>query len=75
MINHGFNKVKMADSSEIDLYAAFPERQGDFPAVILLQETFGIPEHLQCTLSLTLQLRNFLPAIQGRNECYNKEWK
>ncbi|HMG11298.1 MAG TPA: dienelactone hydrolase family protein [Mucilaginibacter sp.] len=37
----------MADSSEIDLYAAFPERQGDFPAVILLQETFGIPEHLR----------------------------
>jgi carboxymethylenebutenolidase len=46
MINHGFNKVKVADGSEIDLYAAFPDHRGDFPAVILLQEAFGISEHM-----------------------------
>jgi carboxymethylenebutenolidase len=47
MINHGFNKVKVADGSEIDLYAAFPDRRRNFPAVILLQETFGVSEHLR----------------------------
>ena len=47
MINHEFNKVKIADGSEIDLYAAFPDRCGNFPAVIILQETFGISEHLR----------------------------
>jgi carboxymethylenebutenolidase len=47
MINHKFNKVKVADGSEIDLYAAFPDRRGNFPAAILLQETFGISEHLR----------------------------
>jgi len=46
MINHEFNKIKVADGSEIDLYAAFPDRSGNFPAVIILQETFGISEHL-----------------------------
>jgi len=47
MINHEFNKVKIADGSEIDLYAAFPDRRGDFPAVIILQEVFGIPEPMR----------------------------
>jgi len=47
MINHEFNKVKVADGSEIDLYAAFPDRQGDFPAVIILQEAFGISEPMR----------------------------
>jgi carboxymethylenebutenolidase len=47
MINHEFNKVKITDGSEIDLYAAFPDRQGNFPAVIVLQETFGMSEHLR----------------------------
>jgi carboxymethylenebutenolidase len=47
MINHDFNKVKVADGSEIDLYAAFPDRCGNFPAVIVLQEAFGISDHLR----------------------------
>jgi carboxymethylenebutenolidase len=47
MINHEFNKVKVADGSEIDLYAAFPDHRGNFPAVIILQEAFGISEHLR----------------------------
>jgi carboxymethylenebutenolidase len=47
MTNHEFNKVKIADGSEIDLYAAFPDRRGNFPAVILLQEAFGISEYLR----------------------------
>jgi dienelactone hydrolase len=47
MINHEFNKVKVIDGSEIDLYAAFPDRRGNFPAVIILQEAYGISEHLR----------------------------
>jgi len=47
MTNHEFNKVKVADGSEIDLYAAFPDRRGNFPAVIILQEAFGILEHMR----------------------------
>ncbi len=47
MINHEFNKVKVADGSEINLYAAFPDRRGNFPALIILQEAFGISEPMR----------------------------
>ena len=45
--NHEFNTVPVADGSEMGLYVAFPEGQGSFPAIIVLQEGFGLTRHIR----------------------------
>jgi carboxymethylenebutenolidase len=47
MINHEFNTVPVADGSEIDIYVAFPEGPGDYPALFVLQEGFGVNHHIR----------------------------
>ena len=47
MINHEFNTVKVAGGTEIELYTAFPEGEGKFPALIVLQEAFGVNHHIR----------------------------
>jgi dienelactone hydrolase len=68
MNNHEFNKIKVADGSEIDLYAAFPTRRGSFPALIILQETFGISDHL-CAVAEAFRKKGYAvaaPDLYGR---------
>ncbi len=47
MKNHEFNTIQVADGSEMELYAAFPDGQGDYPAIIVLQEAFGVTRHIR----------------------------
>jgi carboxymethylenebutenolidase len=47
MKNHEFNTVQVTDGSEMELYAAFPQGPGDFPAIIVLQEAFGVTRHIR----------------------------
>lgn len=47
MTNHEFNTVAVADGTEMGLYVAFPEGQGSFPAIIVLQEGFGLTQHIR----------------------------
>jgi carboxymethylenebutenolidase len=47
MINHEFNTITVADGTEMELYAAFPEGNGPFPAIIVLQEAFGVNGHIR----------------------------
>ncbi|MGI4021684.1 MAG: dienelactone hydrolase family protein [Janthinobacterium lividum] len=47
MKNHEFNTIKTADGSEMELYFAFPDGQGPFPAIIVLQEAFGVTHHIR----------------------------
>ncbi len=47
MTNHEFNTTKVADGTEIDLYAAFPEGDGNFPALLVIQEAFGVNHHIR----------------------------
>jgi carboxymethylenebutenolidase len=47
MTNHEFNTAKVSDGTEIDLYAAFPEGEGNHPAIIVIQEAFGVNHHIR----------------------------
>jgi carboxymethylenebutenolidase len=47
MKNHEFNTIPVADGTEMGLYVAFPEGQGSFPAIIVLQEGFGLTQHIR----------------------------
>ena len=47
MNNHEFNTVKVADGTEIDLYVAVPEGEGNFPGLIVIQEAFGVNGHIR----------------------------
>lgn len=47
MKNHEFSTVTVEDGSEIELYTAIPEGNGPFPAIIVLQEAFGVNHHIR----------------------------
>ena len=47
MNNHTFNTIQIADGTEMDIYIAFPEGQGNYPAIIVLQEAFGVNHHIR----------------------------
>jgi len=47
MINHEFNTVPVSDSTEIDLYTAIPDGDGKSPAIIVIQEAFGVNGHIR----------------------------
>jgi carboxymethylenebutenolidase len=46
MINHEFNPIPAA-GGEMDVYLARPGDQGPWPAIILLQEAFGVNPHMR----------------------------
>jgi len=47
MNNHDFITLPVADDTEMDAYIAFPEGKEAFPAIILLQEAFGVNNHIR----------------------------
>ncbi len=47
MTNHAFTTVPVSDGTDIDLYVASPEGKGPFPAIIVLQEAFGVTGHIR----------------------------
>ena len=47
MNNHAFNTAAVGDGTEIDLYTAFPDSPGSYPALIILQEAFGVNHHIR----------------------------
>lgn len=47
MNNHSFNTALLADGTEMDLYTAFPEQQRKHPVIIVLQEAFGVNNHIR----------------------------
>lgn len=46
MTNHDFITLSVQDK-EMDAYIALPEGEGTFPAIILLQEAFGVTQHIR----------------------------
>jgi carboxymethylenebutenolidase len=47
MTNHDFITIPVADGTEMDCYVAFPEKKGPSPAVIVVQETYGVNAHIR----------------------------
>jgi carboxymethylenebutenolidase len=47
MINHEFTTISVSDGTEMELYVASPEGAGPFPAIIVLQEAFGVTGHIR----------------------------
>ncbi len=47
MINHEFNTISVGDGTDVALYVASPEGKGPFPAIIVLQEAFGVTGHIR----------------------------
>jgi carboxymethylenebutenolidase len=46
MTNHDFITLPV-DAAEMDAYIALPEGNGPFPAIIVLQEAFGVNHHIR----------------------------
>ena len=47
MINHEFNTVNVSDGSTVEVYTAFPVSDQKSPAIILIQEAFGVTGHIR----------------------------
>ena len=47
IINHSFNTIEIDDKTQMEIYVAFPEGHGPFPAIILFQEAFGVTAHIR----------------------------
>lgn len=47
MTNHDFITLTTGDGSPMDCYVAIPDGNGRFPAIILLQEAFGVNNHIR----------------------------
>lgn len=47
MNNHSFITLQVEDGTEMDAYIAFPAGEGLFPAIIVLQEAFGVNNHIR----------------------------
>jgi carboxymethylenebutenolidase len=47
MINKQFNPVPLADGSTMDIWVTYPEENGKYPAILLLQETFGVNAYIR----------------------------
>ncbi len=47
MINHDFITLNCSDGTSVDAYVAFPAQAGNHPALILLQEAFGVNHHIR----------------------------
>jgi len=46
MVNHGFITLPV-EKGEMDAYIALPEKSESFPAIIVLQEAFGVNDHIR----------------------------
>jgi carboxymethylenebutenolidase len=47
MINHDFITLNCSDGTSMDAYVACPAQAGNLPALILLQEAFGVNHHIR----------------------------
>ncbi|MDR3713836.1 MAG: dienelactone hydrolase family protein [Puia sp.] len=47
MTNHDFITIPVADGTEMDVYIAFPEKKGPSPAIIVIQEAYGVNSHIR----------------------------
>jgi carboxymethylenebutenolidase len=47
MNNHDFNSIQLSDGTAMDLYVAFPEDGDKHPAVLVIQEAFGVNQHIR----------------------------
>jgi carboxymethylenebutenolidase len=47
MNNHEFNTIQLADGTEMELYAAFPEGSENVPSLLVIQEAFGVNHHIR----------------------------
>lgn len=47
MLNHEFTTISVSDGTEMELYVAVPGGKGPFPAIIVLQEAFGVTGHIR----------------------------
>jgi len=47
MNNHSFNAVSLSDGSVMNVYAAFPDKGINQPVIIVLQEAFGVNNHIR----------------------------
>ena len=47
MTNHGFITLPVGDNPEMEAYVALPEDAGSYPAIIVLQEAFGVNGHIR----------------------------
>jgi len=47
MNNDEFVTLQVADGTEMDAYIAFPTGDGSFPGIIVLQEAFGVNNHIR----------------------------
>jgi carboxymethylenebutenolidase len=47
MNNHDFNTIELADGTPMDLFVAFPDAVNNYPAIIVLQEAFGVNHHIR----------------------------
>lgn len=47
MNNHEFNTLATVGGSPLDAYVAFPEGPGPHPALLVLQEAFGVNPHIR----------------------------
>jgi len=47
MTNHDFVTIPVGDNTEMEAYVSVPDGNGSYPAVILLQEAFGVNGHIR----------------------------
>jgi carboxymethylenebutenolidase len=47
MINHDFITLPVSDSTDMDVYLAIPDGNDVHPAIIVLQEAFGVNAHIR----------------------------
>src|SRR5665647_440323 len=47
MNNHDFIRIRVSDDTVMDAYVAFPEGNETYPAMIVLQEAFGVNSHIR----------------------------
>ncbi|WP_210486111.1 dienelactone hydrolase family protein [Rufibacter aurantiacus] len=47
MTNHDFITLQVADGTPMEAYVVLPEGAGPFPAIIVLQEAFGVNGHIR----------------------------
>ncbi|MCC9168702.1 dienelactone hydrolase family protein [Pontibacter harenae] len=47
MNNHTFISLQSADGTDMEAYVAMPEAEGSYPGILLLQEAFGVNNHIR----------------------------
>lgn len=47
MNNHSFNSISLSDGSEMNMYAAFPDKGINQPVILVFHEAFGLNNHIR----------------------------